>query len=204
MYIKKSLFADIKPLRQKIPIHLPDGNSILVHSSGRIKLHDSLVLDDVSYIPSFKHNLLSVSKLTKCNNVRFIFFPTYCEIQDLRTEKLVAVGKAKGQLYILDSNSFTTASTKAGSDRDTSFKSVNVSRREECEFVILGHHRLGHPSDVVMQHLPFYCNKEQKTTMECDICHLAKQTKLPFSSSITKSEDIFDLVHMDVWGPYSW
>lgn len=36
----------------------------------------------------------------------------------------------------------------------------------------------------------------------CDVCHYAKQRKLPFSISTTKSNKIFSLVHMDIWGPY--
>ena len=32
---------------------------------------------------------------------------------------------------------------------------------------------------------------------------MAKQTKLPFPISETKSNACFDLVHMDIWGPIS-
>ncbi|XP_061356409.1 uncharacterized protein LOC133300840 [Gastrolobium bilobum] len=37
----------------------------------------------------------------------------------------------------------------------------------------------------------------------CDICHYAKQRKLPFTSSVIVSDKAFDLVHVDIWGPYS-
>lgn len=36
----------------------------------------------------------------------------------------------------------------------------------------------------------------------CEICPLARQTKLPFSVSSIKSKCIFDLIHIDTWGPY--
>lgn len=36
----------------------------------------------------------------------------------------------------------------------------------------------------------------------CDICAKARQTKLPFHSSSITSKHIFDLIHVDTWGPY--
>ena len=39
-----------------------------------------------------------------------------------------------------------------------------------------------------------YCSK-------CEVCKLAKHTKLPFCNSNSKSNEIFELVHSDVWGP---
>lgn len=32
-------------------------------------------------------------------------------------------------------------------------------------------------------------------------CHLAKQCKLPFSTSTSKTSHAFKLLHMDIWGP---
>jgi len=37
----------------------------------------------------------------------------------------------------------------------------------------------------------------------CDTCHFAKQMRLPFPDSITVSSQCFDLLHMDIWGPYA-
>lgn len=36
----------------------------------------------------------------------------------------------------------------------------------------------------------------------CAVCPLARQVRLPFPNSHSKSSKCFDLVHMDVWGPY--
>jgi len=36
----------------------------------------------------------------------------------------------------------------------------------------------------------------------CDICHRAKQQRLPFHSSSITSSKAFDLIHVDTWGPY--
>ena len=32
-------------------------------------------------------------------------------------------------------------------------------------------------------------------------CHLAKQHKLPFQLSKSFSKSVFDLIHIDIWGP---
>lgn len=38
----------------------------------------------------------------------------------------------------------------------------------------------------------------------CDTCHFAKHRKLPHPTSYTKSNHIFDILHADIWGPYSY
>jgi Integrase core domain/GAG-pre-integrase domain len=59
------------------------------------------------------------------------------------------------------------------------------------------HCRFGHPSDQVLNKLFFY----NLDSSNCDVCKLAKQTRLPFSLSTSISEAKFELVHSDVWGP---
>lgn len=43
----------------------------------------------------------------------------------------------------------------------------------------------------------------QDTTDPCDICFLAKQTRSAFPSSSNKAQSLFQLIHCDIWGPYS-
>jgi hypothetical protein len=38
-----------------------------------------------------------------------------------------------------------------------------------------------------------------KTCINCDVCKLAKQTRLSFPLSTSKTQNIFELVHSDVW-----
>ena len=38
---------------------------------------------------------------------------------------------------------------------------------------------------------------------ECQVCPMAKLKRLPFPFNNKISSCAFDLVHMDVWGPYS-
>jgi len=37
----------------------------------------------------------------------------------------------------------------------------------------------------------------------CDIFHFPKQERLHFPLSISKSKKCFDLIQVDLWGPYS-
>ena len=68
----------------------------------------------------------------------------------------------------------------------------------------LWHSRLGYPSDVKLQSLsnvfPFLQNCCAK---QCTVCPLAKQKRLPFPFNNKMCDFPFDLVHMDVWGPFS-
>lgn len=65
----------------------------------------------------------------------------------------------------------------------------------------LWHLRLGH--------LPFYamknikkipCHTSDKHIFPCDICPIARQSKLPFLTSSIKH--CFEMLHIDIWGPY--
>jgi len=66
------------------------------------------------------------------------------------------------------------------------------------------HCRLGHPSSKVLECMsktyPYICF--DKNNM-CTPCHLVKQHKLPFPLSKSTCDNSFDLVHIDIWGPFS-
>jgi len=37
----------------------------------------------------------------------------------------------------------------------------------------------------------------------CDICQMSRQKKLPFSLSKNNAKALFDLIHVDIWAPFS-
>ena len=41
-----------------------------------------------------------------------------------------------------------------------------------------------------------------KVDSVCTVCPLAKQKRLPFISNNNLSSSPFDLLHVDIWGPY--
>jgi len=68
----------------------------------------------------------------------------------------------------------------------------------------LWHYRLGHlsnsPLKLLFHVIPHVLHESNKT---CSICPLAKQHHLSFPHSITASAQPFDLIHCDLWGPFS-
>ncbi|KAK4389825.1 Retrovirus-related Pol polyprotein from transposon RE2 [Sesamum angolense] len=60
--------------------------------------------------------------------------------------------------------------------------------------------RLGHPSLSVLKYVPDV--KSIDTSVTCMVCPLAKQSRLPFSTCEIHSKNPFELIHVDLWGPY--
>jgi transposase InsO family protein len=70
----------------------------------------------------------------------------------------------------------------------------------------LWHFRLGHTSHTRLELLQkLYPDVEINNKVEfcCDICHLSKQKKLPYSLSNNRASTCLELLHMDIWGPFS-
>lgn len=189
-----NFFTCLKPLPNNICVYLPDESITIVKFVGDVKIHDTLVLRDVLYVPSFKNNLLSVSKLTRNHDLKLTFHSQFCLIHDLKTDRVFAMGKLQEQLYIWHTESFQL-STDIPKQLTFSTNNCTDQNLEVCHF------RMVHPSEHVLQHLPFYSNK-RAVIRNCDVCKFPKQTKLPFPVSNAIAEENFDLLHLDIWGPY--
>lgn len=74
-------------------VHLSNGDVAQVSHTGCYSTIDERVLDDVLVVPAFKHNLLSVSKLTRQLNCSVNFFPEFFVLQDLSNGKVKGMGK---------------------------------------------------------------------------------------------------------------
>lgn len=65
------------------------------------------------------------------------------------------------------------------------------------------HNRLGHASAGALKQLFSLVYDDCKGKIDnCSVCLLAKQCSLSFSISSIRAEDIFYLLHVDVWGLY--
>ncbi|GJZ52807.1 retrovirus-related pol polyprotein from transposon TNT 1-94 [Tanacetum coccineum] len=63
------------------------------------------------------------------------------------------------------------------------------------------HARLGHTSVSKLIHI-LVCNSIDLSKFSCECCMLSKLHRLPFQLSNSMSERAFELLHMDLWGPY--
>lgn len=194
-------FENLNDLKKEIRIYMPDGNIKTASEYGNVTLNKSLFLKDVLYVPSFKFNLLSVGKILEDGILECFFYAARCTFQDQRTSEVVAMGKLKGDLYILYSNSLDQegklhVSNFSGSSDNMLFTSNNTVVDPD-----IWHSRLGHPSKVVSKHVDPLKN-ETLDNLLCEFCLMAKQTGLPFDDSSNISFDCFELLHIDIWGPY--
>jgi hypothetical protein len=74
----------------------------------------------------------------------------------------------------------------------------NFNVKKDDELGRLWHKRIRHPSDRILK-CPFDFLKLDCSS--CEICNLEKHTKLSFKLSNCTSNEPFELVHSDVWGP---
>ncbi|XP_075083640.1 uncharacterized protein LOC142167375 [Nicotiana tabacum] len=101
--------------------------------------------------------------------------------------KVLGIGKEHNGLYLLKKK------------LNKKFPAIVGNIMQVQEDSTLWHIGLGHPSTVAIQHIPLLKNKiNAKTQHSCEICALAKQNRLPFQLSSSKTEQIFQLVHIDV------
>ena len=171
-------------------VTLPNGSYAKITSIGSAKISKELHVHDVLCAPSFQVNLLSVSKLTAALNCSVHFFPTFCILQDLASKKMIGLGNLSEGLYYLMPQSqsrLTAPNTCQATLSSTS----------------LWHNRLGHPSTLPSQLLskiiPAFTYDSKHS---CEVCPLAKQTRLLFPKSSIQSMKFFELIHCDIWGPH--
>jgi hypothetical protein len=143
---------------------------------------------------------MSVSRITRDYHCSVTFFPYWCILQDLRTKKTIGLGKQRDRLYYL----VTLASEKPTHQPPSAATiSCHLPSSQVASSTALWHRHLGHLSssrlDFMAKHLlnfPFQSNNV------CDVCALAKQSRLPFSVSSISYVRPFELIHCDIWGPY--
>jgi len=95
--------TNISTLAKPINVILPDASIKIVTTIGQVSLLPNLTLHNVLYVPDFKYNLLSVSKLLQNQTLYARFHSDICLFQVPTTDMVVAVGHKAGGLYRLDS-----------------------------------------------------------------------------------------------------
>ncbi|XP_074302004.1 uncharacterized protein LOC141633426 [Silene latifolia] len=189
---------DIKLLQYPIHIGLPDGTVKIVHKAGKLRLTAQLLLHNVLIVPDFKVNLLFVGKLLETANLVVHFTENACYFQDLSSKVNCVVAKKIGGLYRLHMSPEFFWQHKNWHTADVASSFSYTANKTSVE---LFHARLGHTSKDKLSHVTAFHNTSKKDFF-CDTCAMAKHHMLPFSRSLSHASHCFNLVHMDLWGPY--
>ncbi|CAM8930983.1 unnamed protein product [Rhodiola kirilowii] len=183
------LLHDVKTLTVPYEVLMPNGSTANVTHIGSCYINQQLTIHEVLLVPDFKFNLISIGKLVTTSQCTAQFIDNQCYVQDQVTHNVLVTGDLIDGLYQIRCSP-TITSLSATSTKDN---------------LTLWHYRLGHVSiknlaENFKDHITSAaCNKKY---FHCDICPLAKQTRLQFPNSTTHSTHIFELVHGDIWGPF--
>jgi hypothetical protein len=177
-------YNQISPITNR----LSTGHLSLAKIFGTIEFSEKLVLHNVLYVPDFTLNLIYVSKMYHALGYTLLFNGSSCVIQEKESQRMIGLAEQIENLYY----------------PNHSPKNVHVSSLSTTTLPAsaLWHFRLGHLSTSRMSsmHLEFpFIDVDNKAT--CDVCHYAKQRKLPFHSSFNKASKPFELLQFDIWGP---
>jgi len=171
-------------------VNLPNGQIALVTHIDTVKLSNSLILTNVLCVPSFTFNLISASKLLKNIHCCLIFIHKFCFVQNLTSWETIGVAEERNGLFYLVRPAFVSSVFSA-------FSTKHVSAD-------IWHCRLGHLSSSRQRLLhAFVPTISLNPQLVCTICPLAKQKRLPFNISDSVTAFPFDLIHCDIWGPFS-
>lgn len=168
-------------------VSLPNGEHASITHIGSVHFSDEFVLKNALCVPGFHYNLISVGSFIASSNCVMQWYTDKCIIQGQTHGRMIGLAELQDGLYRL------------------LFPIVNptcnvVSNFSKCT---LWHARLGHASYSKIQSLHLLDpDIQMNKDLVCDCCHFAKQKRLPFHPSDSISNACFDLVHMDIWGPY--
>jgi hypothetical protein len=125
------------------------------------------------------------------------FDPFGLSVKDLTTRNVIARSNSTDPLYTLRLQSSTASS-------HTSPCAMSTIVAPHILAVVATptlHRCLGHPGPDALSSLSrsSFISCTSTTHDFCHACQLDKHTRLPFSSSSSRAEKAFDLLHLDLW-----
>ncbi|KAK9748848.1 hypothetical protein RND81_02G085000 [Saponaria officinalis] len=174
----RHLFVSWKTLDKPVSVGLPDGSVKTV-----------TIVGDVKLLANTGHDML--------------FNATTCVLQDHVTKHLVAEGHREDGLYKFHFPDFISSVVQSDAQNNVvspfnACSAVNTCKQQTLDLL---HARLGHSSLAKMKHINVV-NCSGVNAYKCDTCIQAKMHMLPFPRSNNKALHIFDLIHIDLWGPF--
>ncbi|XP_015158930.1 uncharacterized protein [Solanum tuberosum] len=140
-------------------------------------------------------SMLDANTLALPTNSKNVVLPNGEQTKDLFTGKVKEIGKEVGGLYYIAGLSIPKAqAAKCG------LTTVNATTTED---IGLWHKRMGHVSASTLTKIVSASKSNIVESLnKCTVCPCAKQVRLPFPLSSSTTSRSFELIHMDVWGPY--
>jgi len=172
-------------------VFMGNGHALEVIGVGivKIKMYDGIVriIQEVRHVKDLKKNLLSVGQLDnlgcKIHTEGGILKVVRGNLVVMKAEKIMA------NLYVL--MAYTLQESNA-----------TLASMNQEEAVMMWHRRLGHMSERGLQILAerdLLLGLKEVYLPFCEHCVISKQHRLKFARSTTRSKNILDLVHSDVW-----
>ncbi|KAG7543542.1 Integrase catalytic core [Arabidopsis thaliana x Arabidopsis arenosa] len=166
---------------------LADGRERITCKEGTVVLGSNLILKSVFYVEEFQSDLVSVGQLMDENGCVVQMDYQFLVIQDRVSRTMIGAGKR-------DCGTFRFCRTELVASVTT----------QDAKAYELWHNRMGHPSARVVGSLPnvSVSFNSEISNKACDVCLRAKQTRSCFPISDNKTSSVFELIHVDLWGPY--
>jgi hypothetical protein len=179
-----------------LKMNLANSWSTKIVGSGTVKLsveeHLTVRLDETLYVPDLRSNLLSVGKLTE-HGYEVIFRRNEAIVTNPDTGENVIVARRDKDMYYIDELSEESRVSQTRSQ-------ISVSLQE-------WHERFGHLNEkdlkniIRKQKVDGIDIKADEALPVCETCVKGKQTRKPFTRSVSQSTELLELVHTDVCGP---
>jgi len=189
-------YSQINP----ISVKLPNGSKVIAYYSGSAFINQDHILDNVLFIPNFTFNLLLVAKLIDNLSCVIIFYSNGCHSKNKNSLKVIGSSDMQDRLYIPRVPSYQNLQIKPVKSPHI----TNTVNFTASDLETVWHFQLGHVSNksfgVIKNKFSFV--KYNKSFIFY-ICQFAKQKRLSFPLSASKSKKCFDLIHVDVCRPYS-
>jgi hypothetical protein len=191
--------SNLRPLNSARPssIVVGNGSTLPVSSVGDSVIPGPFYLNNILLAPDIVQNLLSVHRFTTDNLCSMEFDHFGLSVKDVTTRNVIARSNSIDPLYTLRLPSSTASSHISPCAMSTIaapriLAAVAMSTRHRC---------LGHPGPDALSSLSrsSFISCTSTTHDFCHACQLGKHTRLPFSSSSSRAEKTFDLLHLDLW-----
>jgi GAG-pre-integrase domain len=179
IFATKSLLSETNNKKHYPHVTAANGLTVPIDGSGITRFFSKEI--EAAIVPELKTNPLSISKCINIWNCNVIFTPQKIIFQDRALRMMIGEKKQVNGLYVLNLES-------------AALVSIN-SRVESSQ---LWHKRLGHPSNRILHHLNLSSVHDLNNY---DPCHFAKLHRLSFPEYANRPNELFDLIHSDVWGP---